>query len=204
MDRPVLEQLAESQCRGFVGPGRVEDHVAHASAFAQAALKVPARVLDLGSGGGLPGLVLACLHWTDADWVLLDANERRTDFVVTMVARLELGERVRVLRARAEVAGREDRWRYRFDAVVARSFGPPAVTAECASPFLGAGGQLLVSEPPVPVVGRWSAPGLAALGLRDHGRVDTAGGGVRVLRQVEDCPGRFPRRVGQPAKRPLW
>ena len=62
-----------------------------------------------------------------------------------------------------------------FDVVVARSFGRPAMTAECAAPFLLRGGHLVVSEPPGAVEGRWSAEGLAGLGLELAGQATSPG-----------------------------
>jgi len=123
-------------------------------------------VLDLGSGGGLPGLVLAEL-WRFARLTLVDANERRTDFLAWAVGDLDLGDRVRVVRARAESLARDPEERSAYDLVVARSFGPPAVTAECSAPFLRAGGALVVSEPPGdPDGSRWPEDGLTVLGMR--------------------------------------
>ncbi len=146
------------------------------------------------------------MHWTDTNWVLLDANLRRSEFVGAAADRLGLGDRVRVLHERAENAGREASLRYRFDLVVARGFGPPAVTAECASPFLRPGGRILVSEPPTSTEGRWSASGLTTLGLRSERRTETGSGAAsfQLLEQIEPCPDRFARRVGIPRKRPLW
>ena len=99
----------------------------------------PARWLDLGSGGGLPGLVLA-QHWPDTPAVLLDASERRTAFLSEAVLELGWADRVHVVRARAEEAGSvHSGFRAGFDVVWARSFGSPPVTAECAAPFLKPG-----------------------------------------------------------------
>ncbi|MBW3627023.1 MAG: hypothetical protein KY412_05385, partial [Actinobacteria bacterium] len=85
-------------------------------------------------------------------------------------------------------------------------FGRPAVTAECAAPLLAGGGLLLVSEPPEGAAEegeRWPAAGLDGLGLVL--RTFTAGPPrIAVLQQTGACPERFPRRVGIPAKRPLW
>jgi 16S rRNA (guanine527-N7)-methyltransferase len=159
------------------------------------------RALDLGSGGGLPGLPLA-LVWPQTQWVLLDGSTVRAAFLEEAVSRLGLGGRVEVESARAEEAGRGPR-RGSFDLVVARSFGPPAVAAECGSPLLRAGGRLLVAEPPGGEPGRWPAEGLALLGmaLGEGGRSPTA---YQFLVQERECPSRFPRRTGVPAKRPLF
>lgn len=163
------------------------------------AVPPPVLAVDLGSGGGVPGLMLAT-EWPASRWVLVESSDRRAAFLEQAVADLELADRVAVVAARAEQAAREDAWRGAFDLVVARSFGPPAVTAECASGFLRAGGLLVVSEPPADSDDRWPAAPLMTLGLVDRGRV----GLVRVLEQTSVVADRFPRRVGVPAKRPLW
>lgn len=196
--------LAEARDQGFLGPGPVDGHIEHAAGFLQAVGEpAPSRVVDLGSGGGIPGLALA-LAWPSAAVCLLDSSERRTGFLTDAVRRLGLDSRVVVAHTRAEEAGRDPRWRGRADLVVARSFGPPAVTAECAAPLLEVGGRLVVSEPPEGGGGRWPAEPLATLGLRPTGRFEQAFCRFQVLRQEEACPETFPRRVGSPAKRPLF
>jgi 16S rRNA (guanine527-N7)-methyltransferase len=190
--------LERAQRLGFLGPGPVGEHLQHAEAFAAAA-PAPAMALDLGSGGGVPGLALAA-SWPASRWVLLDVNARRGAFLERVIGDLQLGDRVKVVVDRAELAARDASWRAAFDLVVARSFGPPAVTAECATGFLRIGGHLVVSEPPAGGDDRWPPAALAGLGLVDRGR----NGQVRVLEQAELVSDRFPRRVGVPAKRPLW
>jgi hypothetical protein len=146
-DGALLGVLERSRSLGFLGPGSLRVQVAHARGFAVGVPRPPGRLLDLGSGGGVPGLVLAA-HWPTTEVVLLDAAERRCAFLAESVASLGWDERVRVVRARAEDAGRREDLRARFDVVVARGFGPPPVTAECGAPFLVVGGRLIVSEPP--------------------------------------------------------
>ena len=156
----LLLVLARSQAAGFLGPGPVEGQLQHAQGFTRLARRLSAdprahaapvapgpRILDLGSGGGLPGLVTA-QEWPEASLVLLDANERRTGFLAMAARDLGLSARVSVICARAETAGRDAELRGAFDGVVARSFGPPGTLSECAAPFLRVGGWLVVSEPP--------------------------------------------------------
>lgn len=182
----------------------MEDHVDHALGFVAAAGRVPSRrVVDLGSGGGVPGLILA-IAWPEVALALVDSSEVRTAFLRDATARLGMGGRVSVVRARAEELGRQDDWRGTSELVVARGFGPPAVVAECAAPLLTVGGQLVVSEPPHAEGARWPAAGLAPLGLGPGRSVEYGGRGYRVLRQERRCPARFPRRTGIPAKRPLF
>jgi 16S rRNA (guanine527-N7)-methyltransferase len=205
----VRDQLRRSAELDFLGTMPIEDQIDHALGFAstveQGSGGPPASVVDLGTGGGLPGLVLiAC--WPDASFVLIDANQRRTDFLVEEIDRSGQGERVSVVRARAEEAGRTDDLRERADLVVARSFGAPGTTAECASPLLAVGGRAVVSEPPGDQEpGRWVPEGLARLGLEAslrHRYLDRFG--YQVLIKVDAGDERYPRRVGIPGKRPLF
>jgi 16S rRNA (guanine527-N7)-methyltransferase len=198
--------LEEARGFGFVGPGPLLPHLQHALGFGTAADDSGATwavALDLGSGAGLPGLPLA-LTRPASRWTLVDAGARRVEFLTAAVGRLGLGERVEVVGGRAEELGRDARLRGRFDLVVARGFGRPAVTAECGAPFLAVGGRLVVSEPPGGRCQRWPAEGLAALGLEPGATVDARGAAYQVLHQRSPCPEQFPRRVGIPAKRPLF
>jgi len=141
---PLLAVLDRSRALGFLGPGPVEDHLHHALAFARAVATPPARALDLGAGGGLPGLVLASRIWPGTSWTFLDAQQKRTEFLREVVTDLGLDDRVAVITERAEVLGRSPDHRGVYDLVVSRSFGPPAVTAECGAPLLRPGGRLVV------------------------------------------------------------
>jgi 16S rRNA (guanine527-N7)-methyltransferase len=201
--------LERSRQLGFLGPGPIEAHIPHALAFASASHPDPARALDLGAGGGLPGLVLAASVWPATVWTFVDANLRRTDFLREAVDALDLGARVEVITERAEVVGQDATLRGTYDLVVARSFATPAVTAECAAPLLRVGGRLVVSEPPdVDLAARWPREPLAAMGFAppDARTVDLDDGPVHlaVIELAELAPARLPRRVGIPVKRPLF
>ena len=213
LDTRLGEVLSEGQRRGLVGPGDVSMHIEHALGFLGAAVSAApsgfrlddGQVLDMGSGGGLPGLVLAASR-PGLEIVLLDANLRSTSFLSEAVEALDLAHRVSVVRARAETSGRDAARRGRFDLVVARGFGRPAVTAECGSPFLRVNGRLVVSEPPADKLepgSRWPPAALAELGLRplELRRDEFA---YQVLVRDRPCPDAYPRRSGVPAKRPLF
>jgi 16S rRNA (guanine527-N7)-methyltransferase len=205
----VHEALEAGQRVGFLGDVSLDDQITHALGFAAAVDAVgdeaPRVVVDLGSGGGLPALVLV-EWWSRTRFVLVEAHERRAEHLRLAVARTVTGDRVTVLHERAEVVGNRTEWRGTCDVVTARSFGRPAVTAECAAPFLRVGGLLVVSEPPTDVGrDRWQRAGCAELGLEPVRTVRVGGRfGYQVLVQRMACPERFPRRTGVPAKRPLF
>lgn len=203
----LRRQLECSRDLGFLGPGPVEAHIVHAAGFADAFSvcfpgSAPNRALDLGCGGGPPGLVLAALHWPHSEWIFIEAAGRRCSFLRDAARALALTN-VTVHQGRAEDIGRDPRLRGRCDLVVARSFGPPGVTAECAAPFLAPGGLAVVSEPPGGRPERWDAGALRQLGLR-HVLSSASPHAFGVLCAAAPCPDRFPRRSGVPAKRPLF
>jgi len=199
----LLDVLGEARGPGLLGPGPVEEQVAHTRALAGLVGAPPGRFLDLGSGGGIPGLVLA-VDWSDARAVLLDAHRRACTFLQRAVPRLGLEERVAVACGRAEELARAPDLRGRFELVVARAFGRPAVTAECAVGFLEPGGRLVVSEPPGSPAGRWDPAALGTLGLSAPIIRRAAGATAAILELEGPAPERWPRRNGVPAKRPLW
>jgi 16S rRNA (guanine527-N7)-methyltransferase len=179
-------------------------------------------VLDLGSGAGMPGLVMAGCPPLAAvldELVLLEGSARRAGWLRKATHELQL-DTVRVIELRAEVAGRRAEDRFAYSAVVTRSFGRPAVTAECAAPLLRQGGLLLASQPPATrgpvelaaespghpglVEERWPHERLSQLGLSAASSRSARGFEYVVMTAVNNCDERFPRRNGVPAKRPLW
>src|SRR4051794_36896370 len=85
----LVAVLEESRRLGFLGPGPVDVHIAHALAFT-AGRPEATRAVDLGSGGGVPGLVLAQLAWPQCRWVLVDSMVRRCAFLREAVEDLGL------------------------------------------------------------------------------------------------------------------
>jgi 16S rRNA (guanine527-N7)-methyltransferase len=200
MDDAVLGALAEARALGFLGPGPLELHVASAEAFRTALGPLDGPALDLGSGGGVPGLLLAASYPAVA-WTLLDQQRRRTSFLARTVAQLNWVGRVDVVRAAAEEAAHDPRWRERFVAVTSRSFGPPAITAEIAAAFLAPEGRLLVAEPPEPDERRWPADGLRRLGLARLPPLDAP---IAVFRPTRGLDPDQPRRWRQLQQHPVW
>ena len=198
--------LEDARRLGFLGPDAVERHIAHAEAWAEAleADQAPGSFLDLGSGAGVPGLVLA-LRWPDSEAVLLDSQLRRTAWLRTAAGRLGVGDRVSVAEGRAETLGHDVELRERFPLVVARSFGAPAMTAELGAAFVAPGGVLSVSEPPGSVADRrWPEDPLELLGLRNPRQVVRGGGSFVILQKHSALREVFPRRQNRLLRDPVW
>ena len=199
--------LANARAVGFLGPGPVEPQLLHADGFAQVAEAAlggePREFVDLGTGGGVPGLVLA-IRWPAAGAVLVEANGRRAEGLRAAISRLDLGGRVKVLETRAEAAAQLPGYRERFALATARGFAGPAATAEIAAGFVSVDGALVVSEPPVPEEGRWPEAGLDRLGFGPARPEQAPGGRFVVIPKVAPAPAGVPRATGRPTKRPLW
>lgn len=171
------------------------------------------RVVDVGSGGGLPGIPLAIvsrhLHFT-----LLEATGKKCDFLRHAIAELGLPH-TDVLQARAEAAGqdrgtrqpdgsRTGATRDAFDAATARAVGPLAVIAELTIPLVKVGGLVVL------VKGQRADEELAdakealhLLGAAHAGTIDTPTGRVVVLEKLRTTPRTYPRRDGEPKRAPL-
>src|SRR3954452_6985030 len=144
----LVDILAEARDAGFLGPGPIEPHIAHAEGFGAAAEqglgRAPENFADLGTGGGIPGFVLA-IRWQAARGVFIESGQRRAAWLRDASARLAIEGRIEVLEQRAESSAHRPDLRECFDVVTARSFADPAVTAEIAAGLVRVAGVLVVS-----------------------------------------------------------
>lgn len=173
------------------------------------ALGGPGRLVDVGSGAGLPGIPLA-LADPSIEAVLLEPRGKHIEFLERAVEELGIEGRVRPLRARAEEAGRDPSMRESFEIAVARAVGPLPVVLEYALPLLKIGGRFVAYKGP-----RWGLErgegeeAARVLGGRLSEVVEfdlPLAGRRRALLAFEKCsptPPRYPRRPGIPEKRPL-
>lgn len=202
-DAALAAALERAQRAGWIGSGPVDRHIRHAQAFLRAFPEPCATAADLGSGGGLPGLVLA-LDTPDTRWTLIDASVRRVDDLARAVRELDIGGRAEVVHGRAEQLAHDERFREHFEVVVARLFGPPAVTAEIAAGLVAPGGRVVVSDPPTASGDRWPAAPLAELGLRRRPDPEPAPVSLTVLDKFAPVPASVPRVGAGLYRRPRW
>ncbi len=115
-------------------------HILHALApWFQLQLPARSQVLDIGSGGGLPGIPLAILR-SDLTVTLLDSIQRKTRILTEITSQLGLSN-VNVLTGRAEEVGRKEGETLRFTAVLARAVAPLVKLIQWAQLFLVKGSE---------------------------------------------------------------
>jgi 16S rRNA (guanine527-N7)-methyltransferase len=164
------------------------------------------RVIDVGSGGGLPGLPLR-LARPDLSLTLLEANQRKAAFLVQTAATLGLSD-VEVVARRAEEAGHDPRHREAYDFALARALAALPVLVELCLPFVAVGGRLLAMKTDAGAEAATAAGAISRLGgkLVEIGGAASAArslGQVVVVEKVRPTPPEFPRRPGVPGRRPL-
>lgn len=193
--------------RGFLGPREreriVPRHVLECAALLRW-LPDAGPIVDVGSGAGLPGLVIACL--VPGPIVLVESHGRRAAFL--REASFHLGLPVQVVERRAEEAGRGE-FRESAAAATARALAPAPETLELTMPFVRPGGVVVV------LVGRPDEQAVAATGAA----ADVLGGAipraerfevpgakearwVMIVQKLRDTPDRFPRPPGPRRRRP--
>jgi len=160
------------------------------------------RIIDVGSGGGLPGLPLA-ITMPACRFTLLEATGEKAGFLQRVKEELKLTN-VEVVEERAEKAGQLGDHRERYDAAVARAVGPMSVIAELTVPLVKVGGRVLL------IKGQKADEELAAakralhmLHARHEATIDTPTGRIVVLDKPRKTPEAYPRRDGEPKRAPL-
>ena len=169
---------------------------------------VPTRVLDVGTGAGLPGLALK-IAFPEIKLTLVDSVSKKTSFVTHMLEKLNLNG-VSVHTGRSETLARESGLRDSFDLVVVRALAKLPLLLELCLPFCKIGGKLVALKHG----GDWSEQESATNALKQLGgqieRVSTVlvngltdDRVVISVEKIQRTPERYPRAIGVPQKRPL-
>lgn len=161
------------------------------------------RVLDLGSGGGLPGFPLA-ITMPDVEFLLLEATTKKAGFLETTAQELACAN-VSVLDERAETIGEpgcvhRDAW----DAVTARAVGPMPVLLELSVPLLKVGGVLLaIKGERAEEELRDAREAMRVLHCDVIDRQRTSTGTIVVIEKQGETSADYPRRPGEPKRHPI-
>ncbi len=163
------------------------------------------RVVDVGSGGGLPGLPLK-IALPGLVMTLIEADQAKAAFLVRACASLGLRD-VEVVARRAEEVGRDPNYRESFDVAVARALAPMRVLAELCLPLVRVGGRLLAQKTDTEDL-QSARRGIDLLGGALNRTVVApsaarSAGTVVIVDKLWPTPPAYPRRPGVPARKPL-
>jgi 16S rRNA (guanine527-N7)-methyltransferase len=146
-------------------------------------------IVDVGSGGGTPGIPLAA-SLPEREVTLLEAEQRKAEFLERWTAELP---NLRVARGRAEEQVPET-----FGVAVAKALARPPVATEWCLPLVREGGGVVLWVGPTA-----DAEAVSRVAVRLAGELEDAPPGFLVLRKTGPTPAGFPRRTGVAKKRPL-
>ena len=201
MNLTAIRDPVESWRRHVLDSLTLVPWVAAATEAAETAERRP-RLADVGSGGGLPGLVLACVH-PGMSITLVEATGKKADFLAETAAGLGLSE-VTVVNDRVERVGRDPAHRERYDVVTSRAVGPLPVLSEYLVPLARVDGTILAikGERADTELGD-AKQALYLLHAECREVVPTDTGRIVVLGKRRAVPRAYPRPVGEPKRKPL-
>lgn len=168
------------------------------------------RLVDVGSGGGLPGIAISIVR-PDIRVTLVEATRKKARFLRLAAERLALGN-VRVLNTRVEEAARETEQRGTYDIATARALARLPVVAEYCIPLLCVGGCCISMKGRLDAAelaqGRRAATELGAaveemIRVPSPPELQQKERHLVLLRKMRATPQAYPRRVGVPSKQPL-
>lgn len=161
-------------------------------------------LIDVGTGAGFPGLVLAAAR-DDMKVTLLEAQQKRCTFLQAVCDKLGLNN-VAIIHDRAETLGKTDAHREQYDRAVARAVAPMNVLCEYLLPFVQVGGMAVCWKGPQVEQERTDGNAAAVkMGGSEMHILPTDQGGhvVACVEKTEKTLPQYPRKNGMPAKRPL-
>jgi 16S rRNA (guanine527-N7)-methyltransferase len=203
--------FAENEKQNLVsrkaGSEEIEQHVRDSLQLLEWVNLVNLEVIDIGSGAGFPGLILA-MACPQSRFTLLESDLKKSGFLQMVIEELGL-ENVLVIRERAEVLGQDRQYRNSYDVCTNRAVAAMSVVLEYGIPLIKRGGRVFL----------WKGRNYQQEIAEAEVALEILGGKIEDvylynLRQARDraivavekvgrTPGQYPRRVGAPAKSPL-
>ena len=169
-------------------------------------LKEGAKVIDVGTGAGFPGVVLLIAR-PDIKITLMDGTNKRLNFVRSVLD--EIGLDAEILHSRAELAGKDKAYREKFDLVTARAVANMNTLSEYCMPFVKVGGVFAPMKAAKADEELDSAEGAIKLlgGKIDkvcHLDIENCGERcIIITKKISQTPPKYPRASAQISKKPL-
>lgn len=170
-------------------------------------LEKGASLIDIGAGAGFPSMPVKIIR-EDLDVTMLDSLNKRIGFLNDVIAELGL-KNIKAVHSRAEDAGKNPKFREKFDIATARAVADLAVLAEYALPFVKVGGYFVALKGNSPKEEIESAK----KAIREMGgeveetKEVVLPSGINhclvIIRKVIKTPDKYPRKAGMPTKKPI-
>ena len=195
---------------GVLGPASIEELWEHTAGYASAVCSAfsagcstwNGSIIDVGTGAGVPGALLA-VQLPHAELTLVDASERRLDHARAAVRALDVSSRTAIVHARADDLARDSAHRGRYDVAVARLLADPAESLEQLAPLVRPAGIVVLSMADADV-NRWADVQLSDLGDPEVEILEGARGSLVCVRIRGAAAMRYPRRVSVRRRAPLF
>ncbi len=178
------------------------------SALGCGLFKENARVIDVGTGAGFPGLPLKICR-KDLDVTLMDSLNKRINFLNEVISSLKLSG-INTIHSRAEELGRNKEHREKYDICVSRAVANLASLTELCMPFLKVGGYFIsLKGPKADEEVNAAKKAIDLLGgefieIKSYDITKTClNHNMVIIKKVKPCEKRFPRNAPKPIKEPL-
>lgn len=166
------------------------------------------KVIDIGTGGGFPGIPLK-IYKGDIEVVLLDSLNKRINYLNEVIKNLNLTD-ISAVHGRAEDFGQNKDYREKFDIAVSRAVASLNILSEYCLPFVKVGGYFIsMKGQDVEEEMKESTKAISILGGRVEKKVDVTipnsdiTHSLIIIKKIEETPTKYPRSAGKPKKNPL-
>lgn len=171
-------------------------------------VKEAKTIIDIGTGGGFPGIPMKIVN-SDSKMVLLDSLNKRINFLNLVINEINLSN-IETIHGRAEDFARNDIYREKFDLAVSRAVANTTVLLELCLPYVKAGGYFVALKgPAIEDEIKEANNALKVLGgkIEEIIEVDIAGSNLKhnllVVKKIKNTPNKYPRKAGMITKNPI-
>lgn len=166
------------------------------------------KIIDIGTGGGFPGIPIKIAN-KSTEVVLLDSLNKRIKFLTEVINKTNL-DNIKAIHGRAEDYGRDEEYREKFDLAVSRAVAPLNILLEYCLPFVKVGGYFIAMKgPQINNEVEESKKSLDLIGgiIEDRFDIKLPFSDIThkllVIKKISKTPTKYPRKAGKPKQKPL-
>lgn len=166
------------------------------------------KLIDIGTGGGFPGIPLKILN-EDLDILLLDSTNKKIKFLDEVIEKLEF-KNIKAYHGRAEELGRDGNFREKYDIAISRAVASLDTLSEYALPFVNIGGYFIsMKGPDIEEELEIGENAIKTLGgkIKDIEKTKLPNTDIIhsliIIEKIKKTPTKYPRAGGKPRKKPL-